>query len=767
MFKTKQKQEKKIIPLQEGWDAILEKITLIQKFVEKRDYSSQRTIISRAEYIQVYTIAYDMCTQSEPNDFTEDLYKLYCGYYKNYLSNEVLPQLEKITDLRIIDEIVRRYDNHLTMNQWTSEFFLYLDRFYTRSKKGIQSLDDVCYSSFYLNLFKPLVATISSNVLYQIQILRDLFLKKENIYSMIELRKTFSSMIKLFIDMGSTHFYCFEHKNIDPDCLFLYKDYIEKKFLESSETFYSNVADKNNSDLDIKSYLSSFEDLFHFEKECIFSLLDHSTTEKHQKIILESFFETVCDNLLNNPKTSVLELFNRDDQECWKILSQLFNWLNKLEKQDSVIKMSIIYKNFLLKTIQYPVQQIVADIESKKIEKDFDKKMITTIYDFYKKYSIYCYLYFDSSIEFKKKLEEVMKHLMNNESFKFIEYLASYIDKLLKKMDNNISEYGYEEYLKDLIRFMNFIVNKDVFFEHYRSYLSNRLLNRISISKDYEKTMISEMKIMNGFMFTSKLEGMMIDIQVNSSVIDKFYDQIGSDNHLHIQFGNKIDFQPMILSSAHWSKPREATIKYPQEIKKWMDHFEQFYLSTNSNKKLKWLPCVGTALVSFYLSGKTFDLQVDLLQATILNAFANRSSIELDELVEQTGLEKDLCKRVVFSLSGKQALILIRNEDGTISINSGFKSPIRRIKIPSVPFPSDVDVKKVKEDRLFIIDASIVRIMKARKTLSHQELISNVMSQLIIFKPESKDIKKQIESLIDRDFLERSKDSPNCYNYLA
>lgn len=34
-----------------------------------------------------------------------------------------------------------------------------------------------------------------------------------------------------------------------------------------------------------------------------------------------------------------------------------------------------------------------------------------------------------------------------------------------------------------------------------------------------------------------------------------------------------------------------------------------------------------------------------------------------------------------------------------------------------------------------------------------------------VFQPA--DLKKRIESLIDRDYMERDKDSPNTYNYVA
>lgn len=66
-----------------------------------------------------------------------------------------------------------------------------------------------------------------------------------------------------------------------------------------------------------------------------------------------------------------------------------------------------------------------------------------------------------------------------------------------------------------------------------------------------------------------------------------------------------------------------------------------------------------------------------------------------------------------------------------------------------------------------MIEACIVRIMKTRKTLPHIQLITETMAQLQFFKPQSKDIKRRIEELINREYLERSADNANVYNYVA
>ena len=74
--------------------------------------------------------------------------------------------------------------------------------------------------------------------------------------------------------------------------------------------------------------------------------------------------------------------------------------------------------------------------------------------------------------------------------------------------------------------------------------------------------------------------------------------------------------------------------------------------------------------------------------------------------------------------------------------------------------------EKVFQDRQYQIDAAIVRVMKARRTLTHSLLVSELYQQLS-FPIKPPDIKKRIESLIDREYLERDPNSSSVYKYLA
>jgi cullin 3 len=77
--------------------------------------------------------------------------------------------------------------------------------------------------------------------------------------------------------------------------------------------------------------------------------------------------------------------------------------------------------------------------------------------------------------------------------------------------------------------------------------------------------------------------------------------------------------------------------------------------------------------------------------------------------------------------------------------------------------------KKNDDSRGFAIEAAVVRIMKSRKELPHAQLLQQTIEVLTSqFKPDVNMIKKRIESLIEREYLERMDEAPvPSYRYLA
>jgi len=77
-----------------------------------------------------------------------------------------------------------------------------------------------------------------------------------------------------------------------------------------------------------------------------------------------------------------------------------------------------------------------------------------------------------------------------------------------------------------------------------------------------------------------------------------------------------------------------------------------------------------------------------------------------------------------------------------------------------------MDDKEVRIERQNIIDAVVVRIMKARKTEKHNQLMEDVIRQISMFMAQPQMIKQRIESLIEREYLKRDDGDRSKYIYL-
>ena len=108
-----------------------------------------------------------------------------------------------------------------------------------------------------------------------------------------------------------------------------------------------------------------------------------------------------------------------------------------------------------------------------------------------------------------------------------------------------------------------------------------------------------------------------------------------------------------------------------------------------------------------------------------------------------------------------------------VCVNHGFSDKQKRIRIPlAIAKTSDKEREDtsgdVRERRKHQMEATIVRIMKARETIKHDDLVRETIKLLKpLFQASPEVLKPRIEDLISRDYLERSDNDPTVYEYVA
>lgn len=78
-----------------------------------------------------------------------------------------------------------------------------------------------------------------------------------------------------------------------------------------------------------------------------------------------------------------------------------------------------------------------------------------------------------------------------------------------------------------------------------------------------------------------------------------------------------------------------------------------------------------------------------------------------------------------------------------------------------------VKKERITQDRSHAVDAALVRIMKSRKQMKLNDLRLDVVTLMQTFKPDDALIRKRMESLIEREYMERDKNDANLIIYKA
>ncbi|KIL70521.1 hypothetical protein M378DRAFT_175700 [Amanita muscaria Koide BX008] len=121
-------------------------------------------------------------------------------------------------------------------------------------------------------------------------------------------------------------------------------------------------------------------------------------------------------------------------------------------------------------------------------------------------------------------------------------------------------------------------------------------------------------------------------------------------------------------------------------------------------------------------------------------------TLSLEEIQAATAVSKDILFQMLALLV--KAKVLINEGNDQYDLNPNYKSKKIRVNL-NQPIKAEVKaessdvLKAVHGDRKYVIQATIVRIMKARKTLKNQPLIQEVIPQISQrFAPKIPDVKK-------------------------
>ncbi|KAK1637241.1 Cullin family protein [Colletotrichum phormii] len=570
----------------------------------------------------------------------------------------------------------------------------------------------------------------------------------------------------------------------------IYTKYFEPRFIELSEAFFEDFAEERSAS-SLKEYISACERLLKKEDyRCNEYNLDSTTKKQLLNAAHGILVNKYSDKLLNSESLS--KLLSDHEVDSMKALYDLLR-LSDIQK-----KLKQPWSTYIKNT----GAAIVAD-------KERGDDMVQRLLELKRSLSLIVRDAYRGDQDFVNELRNAFGDFMNDRSIattwssgtsKVGEMIAKYVDMLLRGgikalpktlLSDNVDRAAAEQsgiasagdedaeldrQLDQALELFRFIEGKDTFEAFYKKDLARRLLMGRSASQDAERNMLRKLREECGMNFTHNLEQMFKDVEVAKEELEAYKqwsEGTGVDKA-------PVDLSVMILSQAAWPTYPDVKVHLPDDVAKQIERFDQYYKNKHTGRLLNWKHALAHCTVKAKFPKGTKELLVSAYQAIILVLF-NEVGIEgflsYEQIARSTNLQGEELNRTLQSLACGLTRVLTKSPKGkdvnstdTFTISKTFQHPRLRIKINQIQLKETKEENKatherIAQDRRFETQAAIVRIMKSRKEMSHGELVAEVIN---LTKNrgavDAAQIKKEIENLIDKDYLERE---GNTYTYLA
>ncbi|GJD09260.1 Cullin-3A [Galdieria sulphuraria] len=679
------------------------------------------------------------------------------------LLDQVVKQVAAHAESSFLERVKQEWEWHKVSMVHIRDILMYMDRTYVAAKRKtpVYDLGMALFREVFIK--SPLIyERLVNGILGHIQLER----KGEEVN-----RQLMASLIIMLRDLNG------EQEGEEIFCDF------ERRLLKETADFYYGEAQLQLSICSCPVYLKRVEQRLVEEQDRIQNYLVINSPSELIKVVQDELVTRHMETILDMENSGFIHLVRND---CIQDLATMYNLFHQVQGGDELLR------SRLKKEIRTQGNIILNDVDNR----NDPIRWVEAVIRLRQKYmNIVCHAFgsrqaacttWSSQVDTWSLETCVDKKLLQtvNDSFEWFlnqfirtsEYLSLYLDHRIRTDFRNASEAELESCFEQVILLFRAVREKDLFERYYKQHLAKRLLSGRNFSEDIERIFIEKLKSECGYQFTSKLEVMFTDIRTSAEEVEAFRSAM-EDLQLSL---NGIEFQVNVLTTGCWPIRNQPSARLPLEMQRCCQAFEKVYFARHSGRLLSWQTSLGNVELRAYFPSRRHELMVSTHQAIILLLFNHNDELSFRQIQEETGLPQSELIRCLKSLACGKYRILCKEPKGKevldtdmFSFHSKFTCKLVRIKVSNIMAEKETEEEKretqgrVDDDRKPQIEAAIVRIMKARRYLDHNNLVSEVISQLQThFVPEPAEIKRRIESLIEREFLERD-NNQRSYRYVA
>lgn len=746
-------------------------------------------VVTSKMYMNVYTAVYNYCTNKSRNANAQN--SSHPGLEKTTYSltgSEIYTKLEEylvnfIKSMHaapnelFLEFYVRKWKRFTIGAGYLNNVFDYMNRYWVQKersdgRKDIFDVNTLALLQWKYHMFDNNLKLIMAEILDLIERQRNNEIVDTNVISV-----AVKSMVYLGIDTN----------DLKKPNMFVYAKCFESEYIEKTAEYYRRESEAFLSQHSVVDYMIKCENRLAEE----ISRSNNYLEERSKRPLLDSLHNVLIKNHAQEMYDRFLKLLEQNEIEhitrMFKLMFKVPSTLQALaDSLENYIKIEAAKAIEELKTTSESID--AQNVEEKPTRRSAQgaispKAYVHTLVLIHSKFNDVVFKAFKKDPIFIKALDTACRHFVNvnviatptpKSASKTPELLARYADGFLKatSKEADISEMNAD----NLILVLKYIENKDVFENNYRRLLAKRLINGNTKSDEMEEGILQKLQENNSLEFTSKITKMFQDMKSSEDLKIRVREIMGSNVVVS-------DFTPLILAQSMWPfvHIEDYNLKIAPELQRTIEIVEVEYTKKHNGRELKWLWNHGKSEVKANLARKgkpPFIFTVTNVQLMILLAFNKSGTYTYEQLHEIVGVSKNvfdahLTPFVKFKLLEQQppTPASFSNPTTTFTIVNEYKSKKLKVNFVSTikseqKQEEDDTNREIDESRKNYLTASIVRIMKARKTMKHNDLVNEVLLQAQSrFRAKLIDLKRAIEYLLDKEYIARCEGE--SYEYLA
>ncbi|KAK5112206.1 hypothetical protein LTR62_004367 [Meristemomyces frigidus] len=718
-------------------------------------------------YMSLYTSIHNFCTAQKAVSNTntletnhrgahllgEELYHRLNNYLKMHLAS-VHAEMIKHSDEALLTYYIEQWKRYTTAGTYNHHLFRYLNRHWVKREmdEGKKEIYDI-YTLHLVRWKEDMFGTTQNAVMDAVLRL----VEKQRNGETIEQSKV-KQVVDSFVALG------IDDTDSTKTNLEVYRQYFEKPFIDATSKYYETESEAFLAENSMVDYMKKAERRLDEEKERVPLYLLPEIMQPLMKCCETALIQKHC-NLLRDEFQVLLDNDREDDMaRMYKLLSRIPEGLDPLRAK---------FEHHVRTAGQEAVNKVADQGESLD-----PKAYVDALLEVHTQYAALVQTAFTGESEFVRSLDNACREYVNRNkvceknSARSPELLAKHADNVLKRSTKATEDDDMEKLLNQVMTVFKYIEDKDVFQKFYSRTLAKRLVNGTSASGDAETSMISKLKDASGFEYTNKLQRMFQDMQTSKD-LNSAYEEWVKQTFDTDDRKDGVDAYYQILGTGFWPlQPANTSFIPPPTIVKTYERFQNFYNSKHGGRKLTWLwhLCKGEIRANYVKMNKVpYTFQVSTYQMAILLLFNDSDTISYDDISSTTMLAKETLDPSLAIMLKAKVLTAVP-EGGALTtgtsytLNHGFKNKKLKVNLniaikAEQKQEAEDTHKTIEEDRKMLMQSAIVRIMKSRKTMKHQELVSETIQQIKNrFSPKVSDIKKCIDILIEKEYLERQED---------